>query len=274
MSDLTDYQSILSNIGEQYQSDIIIYSGEINYKNYEKLCYLFSSAVNKEKNIYLILRTYGGDAHLSYKIAFECQNYYNKFYLYNYGFCKRAAMLLAVASDHIIMNINSEFGPLDIHLPNKEEILGQISGLDVFEALEVFKVESCNIFMKWFRDLTGSGLSAKNASEISMKMTNNFISPILSQVPPQLLGATKRSQDLCLAYGERLIQEDKGNITIDSLADLVSGYTNHDFVIKYFESNKIFKSVSLSSCNELELINKLDKKFNKNEDIVQKLFIK
>lgn len=224
------------------ESDIILYNGAIDDRGADKLVAITSDT--KNKSVLFLLCTLGGDAHAAFKIARRLQEKYEKFSLYIYGYCKSAGTLIAIGSDEIVMSDYAEFGPLDVQLAEKDEMIKLSSGLNVDEAIRTLKEEALDFFRSAVLELVaGANISTKTATEVATNLAIGFISPLVSQIDPIRVGEIHRATKIALAYGERLIEK-RGNIGSDKqLAHLVQGYPDHGFVIDFQEAKHIFKNV-------------------------------
>ncbi len=249
-SDETDVT--LTTAFNDLKSDIILYRGEINSEGANELIRITDSVQNR--SVLLILHTPGGDPHAAFKIARRLQEKYSKFYLYVYGECKSAGTLIAIGSDEIIMADYAEFGPLDMQLRDKEEIMKQSSGLNINESLLSLKNEMQHVFFNTFLCLISAGMSTKMATEVASNLAIGFVSPILSQIDPIRMGEISRAVNIALAYGGRLTKDGRGNLRSEMiLTTLVKEYPDHGFVIDYSEAEKIFKTIKKSTRAQSEV---------------------
>lgn len=264
--------SALGRVSEFLNADIIRYNGGIDRSGAEKIIEITHKPTCD--NVLLVLCTPGGDADAAYKIARRLQEKYNLFYLYVYGYCKSAGTLIAVGADELIMSDFSEFGPLDVQLQEKDEILRYSSGLNVQEALMTLKAETQLFFQSNLIELIEAGMSTKTAAELAVKLTSGFFNPIVTQIDPFRIGETLRAVKVAMAYGERLVAKGGNLLSADALARLVQEYPDHGFVIDYEEAKGIFKNVRKHNTDEEEVGKILDIKYPARKKIVDKLFPK
>jgi len=245
------------NITKTFQTDLILYSGSINSDGTREIFKLTKNP--SSENIILILCTYGGDPAQAFKIARRLQESYRKFSLLVYGPCKSAGTLIAVGADEIIMSESAELGPLDIQIPNKNEIGTYNSGLDINEALNALRDETITIFGRTFNQLINHGLSTQLSAEVAVKLASNFVAPILSQINPIKLGEISRAMEVGRAYSTRLTAQKRGNLkSTDFLYELVEDYPDHGFVIDFLEAQRIFKNIRHYNNEEISLGEVLD----------------
>lgn len=171
----------------------------------------------------------------------------------------------------------AEFGPLDVQLSEDNEIAKFSSGLNINESLMNLKQEARLFFRQTLVELTaGAGLSTKMAAEIASKLSIDFFAPIVSQIEPLKIGKVRRALQIALAYGERLLQNDRGNLkSSEALTRLVEDYPDHGFVIDFKEAKTLFKDIrkedgkveQLGSC-----LSELIKYPNNDATIIEKIY--
>lgn len=268
-------KKIIEAASKKFDADIIIYSGEITIEGAEKLMNL--TAKPDRDNVVFVLCTPGGDPNAAFKIGRRLQEKYKKFVLYVHGYCKSAGTFIAIASDQIIMGDFAEFGPLDVQLSEEDEIARYSSGLNVNEVLVNLKQETRLFFRQMIMELTsGAGLSTKMAAEIASKLSIDFFAPIVSQIELLKIGKIRRALKIALAYGERLIQDGRGNLRSEkALVELVENYPDHGFVIDFKEARTLFKNISKEEGEIRALgsfLSQLIKYPNNNSMIIEKIY--
>lgn len=274
---MADLDKILEAASNKHNADIVIYSGEITIDGAETL--MAATAKPDKENVIFVLCTPGGCPNAAFKIARRLQDKYKNFILYVHGYCKSAGTFVAIGSDQIVMGDFAEFGPLDVQLPEKDEIARYSSGLNINEALLNLKQETRLFFRQMVLELTtGAGISTKMATEIASKLSIDFFSPIVSQIEPMKIGEIRRALRIALAYGERLIQDGRGNLkSEEALAKLVETYPDHGFVIDFKEAKTIFKNVVREDA-EIEalgtILTRLIKYPDKDNTIIDKIYPK
>jgi hypothetical protein len=269
MKDAKPEKSI-AEVSKKLEADIIVYSGLIDLKGTERILEITQKPINP--NVFLILCTSGGDPHAAYKIARRLQEKYSLFYLYVYGYCKSAGTLIAVGADEIIMSDFAEFGPLDVQLPEKDEIRRWGSGLNIEESLRTLKEETIIFFRSTLIELTDSaGISTVTAAELATNLAIAFTKPIVSQIDPSRIGETQRAIKIALAYGERLSKS--GNLLTDGLMRLIQEYPDHSFVIDFEEARSIFKNIRKHDANEESMGCLLNIKYPSRKDqIINRIY--
>jgi hypothetical protein len=164
------------------------------------------------------------------------------------GWCKSAGTLMCIGAHEIYMGTSAELGPLDVQIVKADEMDEQKSGLVAEAAFEKLQQEAFKFFMSFVRDFGASEyrVTLKTASDIAAKMTVGVITPIFDKLDPVTIGEDVRSNRLAEAYAERLNVHSKNLNRVrgyDALANLLSGYPSHGFVIDYKEAINLFKNV-------------------------------
>ena len=250
---MTD-QEILKKVSESLDAEIILHSGDIPAGRQCLDRLIDITRAPSRPNVLYVLCTFGGDAHTAYSMTRRLQAQYEQVYMYVAGFCKSAGTLMAIGSDKLILDEAAELGPIDVQMKDKDELFGSISGLNIDESITALREQTIDFFRANLVDLvTGGNLSTRTSAEIATQLSVGLFSRIISQIDPLRLGETRRAVNIAIAYGNRLIQNNRGNTNIDHLARLVQGYPDHDFVIDSQEARELFFSVRQPSSDEHEL---------------------
>lgn len=138
----------------------------------KKICDLIKNNPRKEKAI-LKITTPGGSPDCAYKIAREFQNHYKEFILYNSAYCMSAGTLIAIGADKIVMELDAQFGPLDIQMKKEDELLGHRSGFDVLNTLEYIENRTSKFFASNTVELS-KHVSFKVAADICCNLAKNL----------------------------------------------------------------------------------------------------
>lgn len=243
-------RTLISSIGEKYNSDMYLFVNTINDETSDTFINLVRDNPNRRPGCLLILTTFGGDPNAGYRIARAIKHYYQGgFTLFVFGSCKSTGTLIALAADKIIMSDFGEFGPLDIQL-TKDDELQNTSGLSYLQSLTSLTEQIFRSFEKNFLSLkqrSGNTITTRTAAEVASKLAVGLISPISGQLDPVKLGEVNRAINIADAYGNRLTQE-KGTVR-----KLITDYPSHGFVIDYEEAKEIFKNVEFVGQDEAAL---------------------
>jgi Serine dehydrogenase proteinase len=239
-------------------SGAIVYAGEISIEGYRKLCDVLLQLNNPSgAEVRLILCTVGGNPHAAFRIARALTHVFGKFQVVVPGMCKSAGTLVCLGAHSIVLADRSELGPLDVQVKKREELFDMSSGLDILQALQYLQETSLQAFQRYLFELHGrSRLNTKLASEIASALTTGLMGPLYAQIDPVKLGEMRRAIDIAVEYGERLADSSK-NVKKQALAQLVTGYPSHGFVIDRKEARTLFERVEMptdllkKSCDDL-----------------------
>lgn len=221
--------------------DIITYAGEINLNGYRSICEVLKS--RKSDTALLVLCTPGGDPHAGFRIARALQHCYTSFDALIPGSCKSAGTLVVIGAKKLFLDDMSELGPLDVQVKKNDEVIGRNSGLDILQAVTYLQSQAMNAFRAYLLELTrDAGLSTKVASDIASKLTTGLYEPVFAQIDPMRLAEMQRAMEIAFAYGNRLDAK-SGNLKLNGLAQLATGYPSHGFVIDRKEARTLFNSV-------------------------------
>lgn len=242
------WNQLVSEVSALNNADVFLFSQQIVEKEANTLLASVRAVENKRENVVLVLVTDGGDPDAAYQIARCLKRYYKKLILFVFGHCKSAGTLIAVAADEIVMSDIGQFGPLDIQLADKNELLGQTPALDITQSLATLSTTTFDFFLGNFVKLEpGRSLNTKIASEIAIALTLGILEPIARQIDPILIGRVERSMKIAHEYSKRL------NPDFKNIKQLVEGYYSHSFVIDYDEAKNLFSSVRKPKPVEEEL---------------------
>ena len=207
-------------------------------------------------NCLLILVTFGGSANSGYQIARLLQQTYKKFILFAPSTCKSAGTIVALGAHSIIMDVFSELGPLDVQLPDKDELFSRKSGLATRSSFEALAQESFSIFSHHMLNIklaSGGLITFRLAAELAAKMTADLMSPVFSQLNPDVIGSDFRDLSVATEYGVRLAKVSK-NPKDDAITRLVEFYPSHDFIIDKDEAASLFYSIEEPSLELYTLV--------------------
>lgn len=246
---MADIKEIFEPIIEENDADVFFFSGKIMDDSADELINAIRAIEKKRANCVLILTTNGGDPDSGFRIVRCIQQYYKKFILYVFGFCKSTGTLIALGADKIVMGDLGEFGPLDIQLSGGDE-LNNTSGLSYLQSLISLNERIYNSFEQNFMELKTYGITTKTAAEIGSKLAIGIIDPIASQIDPLKLGDAQRAIKIASHYGERIVKNNADPIAVKKL---ITDYPSHSFVIDYKEMKELFKSKEVVRPNEKEV---------------------
>jgi hypothetical protein len=235
--------------------DAIIMNGLIEEELFAQLTKVVGEG-KKSENAVLALVTYGGQANAAYRISRLLQGMYNDLVIFVPSLCKSAGTLIATAGSKLIISPFGEIGPLDVQLPERDEIGERKSGLTMRSALEDLRSQSFELFSDFMMEIkgrSGSNVSFRLAAELARDVTIGLMGNIYGQVHPDVLGKDFRDLSIATKYGDRLNKK-FGNLKADGIARLVHEYPSHDFVIDHEEAAEIFERVELPSAKLWDLV--------------------
>ncbi|WP_292328945.1 hypothetical protein [Mesorhizobium sp.] len=238
---------------KEHSSDIYAYAGDIDEGGYEALRAEMSETKRSDKAI-LILITNGGSGPAAFKIARLFQSTYSHFSMFAPAQCKSAGTIVALGAHHIWMSPGAELGPIDAQVPQPDEIgtiessLSSRASLDALmdATIQFFDTSVVNLVTK-----SQGSVSFKLAAEISGSMATSMVSSLVAKIDPTLLGRHRRGVSEGIRYGSELASI-SGNAEEGTVASLANDYPCHDFVIDFFQAEKLFRNISQPERSLLE----------------------
>ena len=243
-------------VSKESKADVWFYSGPIERGQLRPLDEWCRSH-QKQKNVFLILSTYGGDPHVAYRIGRCLQNHYESVSICVNGPCVSAGTLLALAAHEIVMTDVGTLGPLDIQLAKEDELFESMSGLTTRQAMATLTSHASSTFDDFLLALkvkSGGRITLRTAMDSAVDLTARMYAPLFGQLDPLRLVDDQRSLAMVSEYGERLAEGSR-NLRPGALDELVSGYTSHHFEIDRKEAAKrLFLKVRGASGAEEKLL--------------------
>ena len=226
--------------------DAIIMNGMIEESLFAQLTKVVGEG-KKSDHAVLALVTYGGQANAAYRISRMLQSMYNDLVIFVPSLCKSAGTLIATAGSKLVISPFGEIGPLDVQLPERDEIGERKSGLTMRSALEDLRSHSFELFSDFMMEIknrSGSNVSFRLAAELARDVTIGLMGNVYQQVHPDALGKDFRDLSIATKYGDRLNMK-FGNLKAGGIKRLVHDYPSHDYVIDHEEALEIFNRVEL-----------------------------
>ncbi|WP_176441843.1 SDH family Clp fold serine proteinase [Granulicella rosea] len=251
-------ETVATTIAEATDSDILLYSGDIERPYDDKLLDICLER-KRRKNVMLLLCSRGGNPDAAYRMARGLQDYYEKFTVLLAGRCKSAGTLIAIGAHELVMSDHAELGPLDIQLGKKDELFETASGLTVLSALTELENKAFELFENAFLRIkirSDGSVTFKTATLIATELAKGVVAPIMAQVDPMHVGEVSRAMKIGQEYGRRLSDLSK-NLGSDALSALVDEYPSHGFVIDRKEAAKLFVNVRNTTEDEGLLVSLL-----------------
>ncbi len=239
--------------------DVFLYSGMLSRSQDLRFIELVSKNKNSDQ-VLLVLATLGGDAHAAYKIARYLQTLYGSYKVCIAGLCKSAGTVIAVGAEELVFSPYGELGPLDVQLTKSDDLAGQVSGLNIDEALTTLEVRATKLFHTLIQDITGASsgiVSFHTASHSASEIVGALYAQIFAKIDPEETGSRQRAMRIGVDYCRRL-NNNSNNMeerSIDLLARRT--YPDHSFVIDLTEAQSLFKNVREVNPQEKSMIENL-----------------
>ena len=245
-------------VAESTNSDVLLLNTPIRYGMDYAVAQMCQDR-RRRPNLLFIPVTYGGDAHVAYRLATVLQEHYTNVTCYVTGYCKSAGTLVAIGAHSLIMADRGELGPLDVQLSKEDEIGEHRSGLTALSALETLHQQAFEAF-KYFMlqikfDIAGS-ITTRTATHIAADLTGKLMQPIYSHIDAMHVGEAGRSLMIAKKYGE-ILDRKADNLKGQTLDVLTRKYPDHGFVIDRHQAQDLFKRVRAPSDIEVALAKKL-----------------
>jgi Periplasmic serine proteases (ClpP class) len=235
--------------------DAIIMNGLVEDTLFAQLSKTLGEGRKSDKAV-VALVTYGGLANAAYRISRLLQNMYDDVVIFVPSLCKSAGTLIATSGSKLVISPFGEIGPLDVQLPERDEIGERKSGLTMRSALEDLRTQSFELFSDFMMEIKGrssNNVSFRLAAELARDVTTGLMGKVYEQVHPDVLGKDFRDLSIATKYGERLNKK-FGNLKPDGISRLVHDYPSHDFVIDHQEAKEIFERVELPNPRFWDLV--------------------
>ena len=193
-----------NKVAEVRDADVLFLSGALDAPHDGRLIDMCSNRTSKRANVFLILVTYGGSAHVAYRLARCLQRNYEQVVACIPGACASAGTLLVIGAHDLILSDHGTLGPLDVQIRKADELGEMTSGLTAMEALSTLRSESFSMFEANLLDLKAHSagmITLKTAMDIAQKLTVGLFEPMYAQLDPIRLGEDGRLVKIALEYG-------------------------------------------------------------------------
>ena len=233
--------------GERDNCDVLLFTGPLDLSAYRRLSH-GSGCRNRRRSVLVILITWGGDAHVAYKMGRCLQRRYQEVRIFVAGSCKSAGTLLAISGHQLIVDDDGELGPIDVQQMRQDELWERASGLIESTAMESLGQVSWDLFERLvteIKDMSFGRITFKTAAEAAAPIVSGMLSPIFAQIDPLKVGETARALQIASKYAE-LLDKTSQNLRRELLAidKLATGYPDHGFIIDREEAETLFRNVS------------------------------
>ena len=252
-------QEAVLKLKESSNSDIILFNALIYEPSAAELHSRLNSIKQRKDFLFLILVTFGGDAHTAYIIGRELQRLYKKVTICIAGDCYSAGTLVVLSANEIVIADSGKLGPLDIQLLKKDELKERISGLAVemsLRQLSKLEADAVRDIVSHLKEAFGRQLSFKTALEVASNIVSHAFGEIYRQIDPIRIGEDARALQIASHYGNILGQK-SGNLKEGAVDRLLEGYPSHECVIDRGEAAELFTNVRQPNDVENELLARL-----------------
>lgn len=250
---MDERQETIQDVFNRYPADLILYRGEISRLGYHLFCDHIGGSQEKKEKLCLALITYGGDPNAAYRIARAAMHHYHRMEVFIPDVCKSAGTLLCIGADELIFGDRGEMGPLDVQVSKPDEILENMSGLNIFQAISALTENALVAFNRYLEVIKTRGrIRTRLAADFSATLASQIISPIAAQIDPLTLGEHHRAMQIAIDYGKRLANA-KQSLQSGALDRLLSGYPSHEFVIDRGEARTLFNRVNRPTGIQVEI---------------------
>lgn len=237
-------RELIDGIETNAEADLYLFAGPV-YPPAEREFNQCLIDNKSHQNIICFVTTLGGSADVAYQLVRSVRRNYptGKFTLFVDSICKSAGTLIALGADEIVMSDTAELGPLDVQLQKTGELGEFVSGLTSAQALSTLRDAALGSFENYFLALrfkSSGAISTRMAMEFAAKMVVGLFRPVYAQFDPMRLGENTRSNQIALAYGEKI---KTANVKDDTLKALINDYPSHGFVIDRDEASELFEYV-------------------------------
>ena len=261
MTDERDFTREADAVAESLDSDVLLLNGPIRSGAGYDMDYQVAQMCQdrqRRPNLLFMPITYGGDAHVAYRLASVLQAHYTKVACYVTGYCKSAGTLVAIGAHELIMADRGELGPLDVQISKEDEIGERRSGLTALSALETLHQQAFEAFQRFMLSikLIGPSITTRTATQIAADLTGKLMGPIYGHIDAMHVGEAGRYLLIAKKYGE-ILDREAGNLKKDTLDGLTRKYPDHGFVIDRRQAKALFENVRGPSAGESILAKKL-----------------
>ena len=244
--DLQKLEETAASYSQEEECDILLFTGGLDPTAYNRLNQSCRHR-NRRKRILLTLVTWGGDAHIAYKMGRCLQRQYEEVRVFVPGQCKSAGTLLSISGHRLIISDDGELGPIDVQRMRQDDLWETASGLIESAAMESLGQISRELFGMLIAEIKGMSLGQitfKTAADAAAPIVSGMLSPIFAQIDPLKVGEAARALQIASKYAE-LLNKTSQNLRIEDMAidKLATGYPDHGFVIDREEAETLFKNV-------------------------------
>ena len=247
MSDPDKTKETAISYGQKEKCDVLLFTGPLDPAAYDRLSQGCLTR-NRRKRVLFILATWGGDAHVAYRMGRCLQRRYDEVRIFVTGQCKSAGTLLAISGHALIMSDDGELGPIDVQQMRQDDLWERASGLIESAAMESLGQVSWDLFERLvteIKDMSFGRITFKTAADAAAPIVSGVLGPMFAQIDPLKVGETARALQIASKYAE-LLDKTSRNLQRESMAveRLATGYPDHGFIIDREEAATLFRNVA------------------------------
>lgn len=195
------------------------------------------------KRVILVLDSPGGHASAAYKIARLFQQASQDFMVAVPRWAMSAATLLSLGAREIHMSSDSQLGPLDVQLHDREReewssALDEVQSLDQITAAAIAQADQAMLFL-----MQRSGKKIETLIPHALDFAAKLQAPMVSKIDTIHYSQQSRLLKVAQDYAERLLAPNYGPNGMEIAQRLVHNYPEHGFVIDPLEAREIGLSV-------------------------------
>jgi hypothetical protein len=246
-------------VAKKLRADIILFNKPISDDISSRFHTLLEKTPKRHDDVFVMLVTFGGDAHAAYVIARDLQQRYKRVIICIAGDCYSAGTLIVLCAHEIVITDRGRLGPLDIQILKRDELLEHVSGLTVTSALEELQQRSFETFYHYTLELKGRfgpQISFKTALDVASTITGHTYGEIYKQIDPIRLAEDARLLKIASHYGA-LLGKESGNLKSRAVDRLLEGYPSHECIIDRKEAVELFNNLRGPTDEETSLLSEL-----------------
>src|SRR3989338_6378599 len=185
-------------------------------------------AIGKTKNIDLFIYSTGGDTMVPWRLVSMIRDYCEKFSVLVPYKAHRAATMIALGADDIVMSDLSELSPID---PSTANVFNPTDPANPRNKVPI-SVEDVTAYF----DLAKNKFGIKTDAELT-QIFNKFVEAN-PQIHPLALGNVNRTHNLIRILAKRLLRSHKNKMKDDEVEKIVEYFTEKLYSHQYFIGRK------------------------------------
>lgn len=188
----------------------------------------------------LVIDSPGGQASAAYKIARLFQQSADEFIVAIPRYAMSAGTLLSLGASEVHMGADSQIGPLDVQLHDREReewssALDEVQSLDQITAAAIAQADQAMFFL-----MQRSGKKLETLIPLAMDFAAKLQAPMVEKIDTIHYSQQSRILKVAQDYAERLLKHHRKPPEAQSVAQqLVHEYPEHGFVIDKLEARDL-----------------------------------